>query len=72
MRSPPGKQPSSEQQWLIDACTAEIRVHRIIFLLVLNPLLGVWLPHLLFYLGLSVLITVQANVAGDNSADRSS
>ena len=71
MGSPPNKQPDFEEQWLVEACTSEIRAHRLIFLLVLSPLLGLWLPYLRFYLSLSVLIQVQANSVGKEVSDGS-
>lgn len=71
MGSPPNKPPDFEDQWLVDACTSEIHAHRLIFLFVLSPLLGLWLPYLRFYLSLSVLILVQANSVGKEASDGS-
>ncbi len=62
MRSPAIRRRNFGEQWLIDACSSEIRVHRLLFFFVLSPLLCFWLPYLMFYLGLYLLIVIQASV----------
>ncbi|MFZ1430501.1 MAG: hypothetical protein WAS21_27470 [Geminicoccaceae bacterium] len=58
----------SDQQWLLDACTKEIRAHRLIFLVVLCPLLGYWLPFLMFKVGMAVGIGAWASSAHQEAA----
>lgn len=58
----------SDQQWLLKACSKEIGAHRVIFLIVLCPLLGYWLPSLMFNVGLAVGIGAWANSTNQDAA----
>ncbi|MGE0700416.1 MAG: hypothetical protein AB7O57_15070 [Hyphomicrobiaceae bacterium] len=39
------------ENWLLASCNAEINVHKALFVFVLVPVLGVWLPGIMIYLG---------------------
>ncbi|OQP86549.1 hypothetical protein BTR14_08810 [Rhizobium rhizosphaerae] len=51
-------------RWLIDACTTEIRAHRLIFLAILGPLLAYVLPGFMFSLGFAFVVTTTASYSG--------
>lgn len=55
--------------WLIDACSAEIRTHRILFFGALVPVLGLWLPCVMTKFGVSVAEGAILTAAG--AADES-
>jgi hypothetical protein len=63
MRSQDNSEDVASQQWLLDACSKELRAHRFIFLVVLCPLLAYWLPSLMLNVGLAVGITAWASSA---------
>lgn len=65
------REPLFHEQWLVDTCSTEIRFHRLMFFFVLCPLLGLWLPYQMFFVGLSVLIQAQASVTGTEVGDES-
>ena len=58
-------------QWLIGACTTEIRAHRLIFVFILGPLLGYVLPGFMFTLGLAFAVTTSVSFAGRELANGS-
>jgi hypothetical protein len=67
--SRPNRKPASDERWLIDACTTELRAHRLIFLIVLCPLLGYWLPSLMLNVGFEVALNAHATAAHHDQAD---
>ena len=52
---------AGQADWPIRVCTAELRAHRALFFLVLVPLLGFWLPFLMFRLGTAVSVMAAVN-----------
>jgi hypothetical protein len=61
--SPNNSGAAADERWLVDACTTELRAHRLIFLFVLCPLLGYWLPSLMLEIGFEVALNAQASAA---------
>src|SRR5262245_60284543 len=57
------------ERWLIGACTTELRTHRLVFLFVLCPLLGYWLPSLMLSVGFEVALNAQMTATHRDQAD---
>jgi hypothetical protein len=68
MPSPRNSKPAADERWLLDACTTELRTHRLIFMFVLCPLLGYWLPSLMLSVGLSVALNAQATAHNEQAS----
>lgn len=55
---------STRRSWLVDTASTEIGAQRLVFLFVLGPLLGYWMPALMFSMGIAIVMVTIATSAG--------